>query len=112
VTSLGWTDAQRHDNAKAILDFYYVLALDPTQAAASWQLGDLLRQEPDGQRAAIYHFVRAATYDGPNALPPEPRKKALEYITRIWLQSFGTAEGFDRLAALTKTSVFPVGDFK
>jgi len=115
LTNLGWIDMQRKDYPNAILDLYYVLALDPTQAGVSYMLGAAMiaqREDPSAQRTAIYHLTRAATYDGPNALPPEQRKAALDYVTRIWLQYFGTAESFERLAALARSSPFPSGDFR
>lgn len=115
LLTLGWIDMQRKDYARAILDYYSLLALDPTQAYASYALGTALltqREDARAQRTAIYHFTRAATYDGPNALPPEQRKAALEYVTRIWRQYFGTTEGFEALAAVARASAFPSGEFR
>ena len=115
LTTLGWIDLQRHDNARAILDYYSLLALDPTQARTSYALGTALltqRDDPRSQRTAIFHFMRAAIYDGPNALPPEQRKVALEYVNRIYRLYFGSAEGFDNLAALARTNAFPSGEFR
>jgi tetratricopeptide (TPR) repeat protein len=115
LTTLGWIDMQRKDYPSAIVDYYSLLALDPTQASASSALGAALltqREDPRAQRTAIYHFTRAAAYDGPNALPPELRKATLEYVTGIYRLYFGSAEGFDNLAALAKTSAFPSGEFR
>ncbi len=115
LTILGWIDMQRKDYAQAILDLYALLTLDPTQARASYMLGTALlaqRDDPRAQRTAIFHFTRAATYDGPNALPPEQRKIALEYATRIWRLYFGTADGFEALASIARTNAFPSGEFR
>ncbi|HEV8412792.1 MAG TPA: hypothetical protein VGQ49_04300 [Bryobacteraceae bacterium] len=114
LLTLGWIDMQRHDYASAVPDFYVLLARDPTQVSASYQLGIALLnlREPSYNRAAFYHITRAAVYEGPNALPPEQRKKVLDYVVGAYKQFFGSSEGFDRLAALAKASAFPSGDFK
>lgn len=115
LTTLAWIDTQRKDYASAIVDYYSLLALDPTQARTSYALGTALltqRDDPRAQRTAIYHFTRAAIYDGPNALPAEQRKAALEYVTRIYRLYFGSAEGFNDLAALARTNAFPSGEFR
>jgi tetratricopeptide (TPR) repeat protein len=115
LTVVGWIDMQRKDYAQATLDLYSLLALDPTQARASYMLGTALlaqRDDPRAQRTALFHLTRAAAYDGPNALPPESRKQALDYVSRIYRLYFGSAEGFDNLATLAKSSAFPSGEFR
>ncbi len=110
-----WVFVQRKDNAKQEVEITKYLQMDPTQAQFSYFLaGALLAQNqqfPEKQPAAIFHFARAAAYDGQNSLPEAQRKTVTDYVTRIYTSYHGSDQGLPELLALAKTNAFPPAGF-
>ncbi len=114
-----WVIAQRKDNVRAEKDLTTLLRKDPTQASVSYALAGatlavaIANKKPEDQPLALYHFARAAAYDGPNSLTPDARKQVLTYLKdKAYVPYHGSAQGLDELLALAKTSAFPPADFK
>jgi hypothetical protein len=107
----------RKDDKRAVGDLTKLIQRDPTLATASYQLGQsMLRvlqaeRRPEGQPSALYQIARAATYDGPNAVPAAQRQPILDYLTRVYRNFHGSTDGLDQLLALAKSSPFPPANF-
>ncbi len=110
-TTLGWIDMQRKSWDAAEGEFQKTLALDPNSAETEYFMGTAIASEKNPQKmpAAIFYFVRAATYDGPGALPPAGRQQVLDYVKKAYKGYHGSDEGFNDLVALAKTQPAPGG---
>jgi len=106
---------QRKDHPKAEIELTKYLHMDPTQGATSLSLGGELlaqnKEHPEKLAPGLYHFARAAAYDGPNSLPAASRKDALDYLTKTYTAYHGSNEGLDKLLALAKNNPFPPEGF-
>jgi len=111
IRTLGWVPFTKKDWPKAETELTKGLQMDGTQATMSnWLANSLLSQNktnPEKQPLALYHFARAAAYDGPNSLPAAGRKQIQDYLTRVYKQYHGSEEGLPALLATAKNSVFP-----
>jgi hypothetical protein len=115
-----WIIGQRDgkDNAKLIADYTKLLQRDSTLAAASYNLGQAILAQAQAQKkledqpVALYHYARAAAYDGPNALPAQTRQQVQASVNKMYTTYHGSSEGFTNLLAAAKTSAFPPADFK
>jgi hypothetical protein len=112
---IAWIAVQRKDYPKAEAELTKFLQMDATQGQFSYFLAQALfnqRQDhPDKQPPAIFHFVRAATVDGPNAMTADNRKTALAYVTNLYTQYHGSNQDFDKVVTLAKASAFPPPGF-
>jgi hypothetical protein len=112
---IAWIAVQRKDYPKAETELTKFLQLDPSQAQFSYFLAQSQfnqRQEhPDKQPSAIFHFTRAATLDGPNAMAANDKKTALAYVTNLYNQYHGSNTGFDTVLAAAKAGPFPPAGF-
>jgi hypothetical protein len=106
---------QRKDHPKAEIELTKYLHMDPTQGATSLSLGGELlaqnKEHPEKLAPGLYHFARAAAYDGQNSLPAASRKDALDYLTKTYTAYHGSNEGLDKLLALAKNNPFPPEGF-
>ncbi len=59
----------------------------------------IANKKPDDQPMALYHFARAAAYDGPNSLPADNRKAVQTYLSKAYTTYHGSADGMDMLLA-------------
>ena len=113
--TLGYISLARRDYEKAQVELTKALELDPTQAQVSYWLGtDVLAQnktKPELQAVALYHFARAATYDGPSSLPASDRKQVMDYLNKVYGQYHGSNDGLDKLVATAKTRALPPPGF-
>jgi hypothetical protein len=112
---IGWIAVQRKDFPKAEAELTKYLQMDASQAQFSYFLAQAQfsqrQAHPDKQPPAIFHFTRAAVYDGPNSLDANARKTALTYVTNLYTQYHGDIGGFDKVQAAAKVSAFPPADF-
>ena len=106
---------QRKDHPKAEIELTKYLHMDPTQAATSLSLGGELlaqnKEHPEKVALGLYHFARAAAYEGQNSLPTAARKQAQDYLTKTYTAYHGSAEGLDKLLAMAKANPFPPEGF-
>ena len=114
--TLGWIQVVRKDNPKAEVELTKALQMDGTQAQVSYQLaGALLAQQqkdPTKQMLSLYHYARAAAYDGPNSLNAAGRGQILTFFNKAYATYHGSAEGADQLLAMAKANPMPPADFK
>lgn len=112
---IAWIAFQRKDYPKAETELTKFLQMDATQGQFSYFLGQSLfnqrQAHPDKQPPAIFHFVRAATVTGPNAMPDTARTTALAYVKNLYNQYHGGSDGFEEVQALAKASAFPPANF-
>jgi len=111
-----WTVTARKDQPRAETELTAYLKKDPTQASTSYSLAGAIlaqnKEHPEKQSVALYHFARAASYTGPNALAAPAQKQALDYITRTYKSYHGSEAGLPELLAMAKTNPFPPDGFK
>lgn len=111
---IGWIAMQQKDYPKAEAEFTKSLQLQPNAGQISFWLGTVIAQQknpdPLKQSAALYHFARAAAFDGPGAYAL--RKDAQSYLEKAYAQYHGSKEGLDKLEAQAKASALPAADFK
>jgi len=116
--TLVWIATQRKDTGRTISDLTKILQKDPTQAAASYNLaGSILAdaqatKKLDDQPLALFHYARAASYDGPNSLPAATRQQVQASLTKMYTTYHGSNDGLPQLMAAAKTTAFPPADFK
>ncbi len=109
--TLGYIALVRKDNKKAQTELTKALQLDPNQGQVSFWLGTAMlaqnQTNPELQPSALFEFARSAAYDGPGALPAGDRKQVQDYLTKVYTQYHGSAEGLDKLMASAKSSALP-----
>ncbi len=112
----GWIDWTRKDYPRAEVELAKALSLDPRQGQVSYWLGDAMLEQnktnPEKQQAALYHFARAASYDGPNSLPAADRGNLAAYLKAAYAKYHGSEEGLDKLLASAKSSALPPVGFQ
>lgn len=79
--ALGYIPMQQQNFAKAEAEFTKSLQLNPAQGQISYWLGTVIlsQKNPAQQSAALWHFARAAAYDGPGSLPAAQRAPVRAY---------------------------------
>jgi tetratricopeptide (TPR) repeat protein len=111
----GWIDWTRKDFARAQVELAKALALDPKQAQVAYWLADAMLEQnktnPEKQPAALYYFARAASDDGPNALPAPDRKNLMAYLNTAYVKYHGSEEGLAQIVASAKSNAAPPPGF-
>jgi hypothetical protein len=106
---------QRKNFDAAEKEFRQVLQASPNNAEASYWLGTVMlaQKNPDKQSEALYHFARAAAFQGQGQLPEPQRQKVNEYIKKVYTAYHGNdPQGFQLLLDTAKAQAFPPQDFK
>ncbi len=113
-TTLGWVAMQRKDYELAEKEFTTVLGLKPANGQVSYWLGTsvLAQKKPEKQAPALFHFARAVSVEGPDALPEAGKKQITAYLEKIYTQYHGDKSGLPELLALAKTNPLPPADLK
>ncbi len=113
--AIGYIALDRRDYAKAQAELAGVLQLDPNQGQVSFWLGRAIlaqnKTKPELQPLALYHFARAALYDGPASLTSGDRGTLNVYLKDVYAKYHGSADGLDKLLALAKSSAMPPAGF-
>ncbi len=112
--AVGYIAMQRKEAEAAEKAFLASLGLDPNNGQVSYWLGMVNRtvRSAEKQSAALYHFARAAAYDGPGAYPEQGRKELQGYLEKAYVQYHGDRSGLPELLAQAKTQALPPPDFK
>jgi len=114
--TLGWIYWTRKEMERAEAELTKALQLDPTQGQVSyWLASTILAQnkiKPERQPVALFHYARAASYDGHGSLPAKDRKQVQDYLAKAYEQYHGSGDGLEQLMAFAKNSVMPAADFK
>jgi len=109
----------RKDDAEAEEQYKKILAIDPTQAAISYQLGlAILRQMAKGGTViparyseALYDIARSLAVTGPNALAATGQTAAMNSLRKNYLNYHGDTSGMEDLIHQTASSALPPDDF-
>lgn len=110
--------AARKDDARAMNDLSALLKKDPNQPQVSYALATSIlavakeQKKPEEQQRALYHWARAAGYDGPNAYSAADRQKLMSSLSNAYKAFHGSTDGLDQLVATAKNNPFPPADFK
>jgi tetratricopeptide (TPR) repeat protein len=111
--TLGWTAMQRKNNDVAEQHFKEALKMNPNSGVISYWLATVVRSKPEKQSEALYHFARAAVYEGADALPPAGRQQVETYLTKAYTTFHGKDEkGLEELKSMAKSSAIPPEGFK
>lgn len=114
--TLGYIDLEQKNFEEAGKELTEALRLDPNQGQVSFWLGTAILAEnktkPELQPVALYHFARAAAYDGPGSLPAADRKQVQDYLTKVYGTYHGSNEGLSQLLTTAKNSAMPPANYK
>ncbi len=112
--ALGYDAWQRKDLEKAEGEFSKSLQIEPNQGQVSYWLSSIILAErkPEKYSAALYHWARAASYDGPGSLNAQGRQQVMAGFQKTYSTHHGSAEGADKLLSDAKTAAVPPADFK
>jgi len=105
----------RKDNVKAEEELVKTLELNPNDAVVSNWLASVIlaqnKEKPEKQPIALFHYARAASFDGQGSLPAANRQQLLAFFNKAYATYHGSAEGADKVIALAKTNALPPADF-
>jgi tetratricopeptide (TPR) repeat protein len=92
-TTLGYIAAHHKQHEAAVKEYKRILELKPNNARASFGLGSALiaQQKPELYSEALFHFARAASLTGPEALPPDAKKQ----VDALFVKYYETYHGPD-----------------
>lgn len=113
-TVLGKLAMARKDNDTAEKEFTESLKIDPKNGQVSYWLAsvDRAQKSVDKQSVALYHFARAAAYDGPGSLTPQGRKEIMAYLEKAYTGFHGDKSGLPELLQQAKAQALPPENFK
>lgn len=112
-TNLGWIAMQRMNWAGAQAEFQKSLMLNPNDAQVDYWMGTVVASEKKVETipVALFYFARAATYQGPGALPAAAQQAAMTYVQKQYKNFHGSDDGFNDLVAAAKTNPNPPAGF-
>ncbi len=109
--TLTWLAVQRKDNQRTEVEALKTLALDPNQGQVSFWLGGALMAQREKYALALFHYARAAAFDGPGSLVASDRKNIRDFLLKAYTQYHGSAEGIEELLTLAKNNVMPPAEW-
>jgi hypothetical protein len=112
--TLGWVAWQRKNYDAAEKAMMQSLKLEPNSSEVDYWLGAVIvaEKKPERTSEALFHFARAAAYDGPGAMTPQQRQQADQYLTKVYGQMQAVNPSLADLKALAKANAMPPADFK
>jgi len=114
---LAYSAALNKDDTTAESEYKKVLAIDPTQATTSYQLGVTIIHVIIANKSfvrfseALWDLARSLVAPGTNPLPPDGKSAAEKALQTYYTQYHGSADGLDDLKKQAATSVFPPDGF-
>lgn len=113
--TIGLIYFQKKDWPRAETELTKALQMDPTQGQVAYMLATAefsqRQQDPKKQPPAIFEFARAASYDGPNSLPPQMRQQLQGSTAKMYKQYHGSDDGYNDLLASAKANALPPSGF-
>jgi hypothetical protein len=111
--TLGWIAMIRKEAAPAEENFQKSLEFNPAQGDVSYWLGQTIMGERNADKYSVglWHIARAASYDGPGALPPAGRKPVDDYLVKAYKGYHGDVTGLDEIKTQAKASALPPPGF-
>jgi hypothetical protein len=112
--TLGWVNMIRKNGPVAQQHFMEALKMNPNSGEISYWLGQTIvaEKKPETYPMALYHFARAAAFDGAGALPAEGRKQVDDYLTKAYTGFHGDTSGLAELKSTAKNQAIPDPNFK
>jgi hypothetical protein len=114
-STLAFIDLQKKQPKAAEEDYKKWLAADPDNAFASYSLGKTILSENDVARypELLYHWARAVSLTGPEALPAALQKQVSASLIKAYNTFHGADEaGLTNLRTLAVAQPMPPADFK
>ncbi len=105
--------AAKKDDANAEAEYKKVLGIQPDNAQTDYALGTLIIKQRKAERypEALYYIARAAAITGPNALNPQGKKVADDFLTKAYDGFHGSKDGLDDVKAKALTAPLMPSDF-
>jgi tetratricopeptide (TPR) repeat protein len=112
--ALGFVAWQRKDFEKAEGEFTKSLKLEPNQGQVSYWMSVVMlaQKKPEKYSNALWHYARAASYDGPGSLNAQGRAQVLQTFKTTYNTYHGSAEGMDKVLADAKAAALPPDGWK
>ncbi|MEX2263739.1 MAG: hypothetical protein WD696_17425 [Bryobacteraceae bacterium] len=112
--TLGWIAWQRKDNEAAERQFVKCLEFNPNAAEVSYWLGTVIfgQKKPERQSEVLFHFARAASFEGQGALNPQGRKQVDAFFIKAYTTFHGSQQGISEIRTLAKSQPLPPPGFK
>ncbi|MBI5282868.1 MAG: hypothetical protein HY858_14380 [Candidatus Solibacter usitatus] len=112
--TMGWIDLQRKKNDEAVTHLTEVLKRNPADSQSSvWLAQACIRtRKIELQSPALFHFARAAVYDGPGAFPQQYRDQLRKNFEKNYVAVHGDNNGMEEVINLAKASALPPDNFK
>jgi hypothetical protein len=105
----------RKNNEQAEAELTKSLQLSPNDAQVSEFLGRAIlaqnKTKPEKQPLALFHYARAAAFDGQGSLDAANRTRIRPFLTNAYKTYHGSDEGLDQLLALAKANALPPAGF-
>jgi tetratricopeptide (TPR) repeat protein len=111
--TMGWVAMQNKNNEEAEKHLKESVQLNPAQGDVSYWLGTVIlnQRKPETQDDAMFHFARAAAYEGEGALNPQGRQQVRSYLEKIYTTYHGSKDGLDQVIAQARQNPLPPPDF-
>jgi tetratricopeptide (TPR) repeat protein len=112
--TLGWVALQRNQFEEAEKNFSEALKHNADDAQASLWLGTAIARQKklEKQSSALYQFARAASVEGPGALPPQAKEQVRASFEKNYINFHGDKAGIEDVMAKAKASALPPDGFK
>lgn len=112
--TLGWVALQRQQYEEADKQLVESLKRNPGDAQASAWAGtaNLRTKKLERQGVALFHFCRAAVYEGQGAFPQQTRDQLRKSFENNYKNFHGDTNGMDDVIAKAKASPIPPDGFK
>lgn len=112
--ALGWIPMIRKEYEKAEVELIKSLQVEPNNAQVTYWLAGVIVAQKKVEKlpAALFHFARAAYYEGPGALNPEGRKQIIPYFEKQYINYHGDKEGIEKVIEAAKLSALPPAEWK
>jgi tetratricopeptide (TPR) repeat protein len=107
--------SNKKDYPAAEAEYKKLIAMDEGNAMYDYYLGTAILSERKVDRypEVIYLYARAVSLSGPGAIKDDATKKPIsDYLTKIYTNYHGSAEGLDDVKAKAVTASLPPADFK
>jgi len=100
-------------DATAEKEFRKLMALNPNDASATYNLGSLILREKDINRIpeGLFYIARAVQLPGPQALPAATKTAAEDYLKKAYVGYHGDDKGLDDVKKVALTATLMPGDF-
>lgn len=99
--TLATIDSAKKDDAGAESEYKKVLGLQPDNAQTDYALGTLIIKLRKAERypEALFYIARATSITGPNALNPQGKKVADDFLGKAYEGFHGSKDGLDDVKA-------------